>query len=255
MSGGVRLVGHGAVAEVVLAHGGKLNAMSRAMWGELSRVFAAIAGDERLRAVVLRGEGGPFCAGGDIAEYPSFRFDAQELARFHEEEVWGGLMAVWRCPLPVIAAIEGPCMGAGLELACCSDLRVASRSARFGAPIARLGFPMAPREAALLVQVLGASTARLFLVAAEVRDASALAPQGFVHRLVEDGQAAEVALQWAQELANLSPLAVRLSKSTLRALAEGASPSELARAAYDYANDPQHREGIRAFLDKRQPVF
>ena len=134
------------VLTLTLNRPGKLNAMSRPMWHQLRQAFVDLQARDDVRCIVLRGEGGHFCAGGDISEYPDFRFDEAALRHFHEVEVWGGLSAMLACDVPLIACIEGACMGAGVELASTCDLRLAGQSARFGAPIARLGFPMAPRE-------------------------------------------------------------------------------------------------------------
>jgi enoyl-CoA hydratase/carnithine racemase len=148
MSGQVHFAVEGALARVTLSHPGKFNAMSRAMWRSLRTVFEAIGPRGDLRCVIVSGEGGHFCAGGDISEYPAFRFSEASLRDFHEGDVWGGLNAMLRCDVPIIAQIDGNCMGAGVEIASCCDLRVAASSARFGAPIAKLGFPMAPRDEA-----------------------------------------------------------------------------------------------------------
>jgi len=255
MVGQVTWTVQGALAEVVISHPGKFNAMSRAMWGMLRQVFGELAQHPTARAVLVRGDEGHFCAGGDIAEYPGFRHDQDALTHFHEQEVWGGLNAMLQCDLPLVAALQGNCMGAGMEMASCCDLRVAGQSSRFGAPIAKLGFPMAPREAALVAGAAGISTAREMLLGAAVLDATALAQRGFVHRLVPDADVLNAARQWAHQVATLSPLAARLNKQTLRALEAGATPSELVAGAYCYANHPEHQEGISAFLAKRQPSF
>ena len=149
---------NGSIAVVTLSHPGRLNAMTRAMWRDLRAVFTDLARRSALRCILLRGQGGQFCAGGDISEYPSFRFDEATLAEFHETEVWGALQAMLDCEVPIVAQIEGHCMGAGLEIASCCDIRVSADNARFGAPIARLGFPMAPKEAACLMRLLGEPT-------------------------------------------------------------------------------------------------
>ena len=258
MTGLVTLTMQGALAEVVISHPGKFNAMSRAMWGQLRSVFEdlaqhALAGVARV--VLVRGEDGHFCAGGDIAEYPGFRHNQDALTHFHEQEVWGGLNAMLQCDLPLVAALQGNCMGAGMEMASCCDLRVAGQGSRFGAPIAKLGFPMAPREAALVAGAAGVSTAREMLLGAAVLDASTLAQRGFVHRVVPDADVLAAARQWAQQVATLSPLAAKLNKQTLRALTAGVTPDALAPSAYTYANHPEHQEGIAAFLVKRLPLF
>ena len=123
--------------------------------GVLEAVFVALQSRSDVRCVIVAGEGGHFCAGGDIAEYADFRFEESSLRAFHEDDVWGGLGAMLACDLPLLAQIEGNCMGAGVEMASCCDIRVASSGARFGAPIARLGFPMAPDEAAILLASMG----------------------------------------------------------------------------------------------------
>jgi len=180
MAGAIRLEQQGALAFVTITHPGRLNAMSRAMWRELRAVFTGLQHDSALRCVVVRGEGGQFCAGGDISEYPAFRFDEASLRDFHENDVWGGLQAMLDCDLPLVAQIEGNCMGAGMEIASCCDLRLAGSSAKFGAPIARLGFPMAPREAALVAGAAGALTAREMLLAAAVLGAADMQTRGFL---------------------------------------------------------------------------
>lgn len=253
----------GAIALVSLSHPAKFNAMSRAMWRELRALFEDLPARPGLRCVILGGEGGHFCAGGDIAEYPAFRFDPAGLRDFHESEVWGGLEALLRCELPIVARIEGHCMGAGLELASCCDIRIAAASARFGAPIARLGFPMAPREAQLVARAAGQATARELLLEAAVLDAPEMKARGFLNRVVPDAEAAAQALASARRIAALAPQAARLNKRTLRALEPvPAAPAQAEAAlqalvdqAYDYADSAEHREGIAAFLAKRPPVF
>src|SRR3989338_3128190 len=115
MSGVIRSGREGALALLTLSHPAKFNAMSRAMWRELRRVFGEIQRDASVRCVVLQGEQGHFCAGGDIAEYPDFRFTEAGLRDFHDNDVWGGLQAMLDCDVPIVARIEGNCMGAGIE--------------------------------------------------------------------------------------------------------------------------------------------
>jgi len=124
--GSIELTVDGAIATVVLSHPGKFNAMSRAMWRRLRELFLELPARADLRCVVVRGEGAQFCAGGDIAEYPAFRFQPDRLRAFHEDEVWGALGALLDCDLPLVAAIAGHCMGAGVEIASCCDIRVAA---------------------------------------------------------------------------------------------------------------------------------
>lgn len=272
MTGEVKVLPQDAagIARVQLCHAGKRNAMSVSMWHALRAAFVAFQADASLRCVLIEGSGAAgeiaFCAGGDISEYPDFRFDAAALRDFHESAVWGGLSAMLDCDVPIVAAIAGACMGAGVEIAACADLRLAAESARFGAPIARLGFPMAPREAALVATAVGALTARQMLLEAATFSAAEMAARGFVGTLVADDQLPAAAQASARRIAALAPQAARRNKQILRALL--AAPLSAAQAlagqgvqglpgddVYAYADGAEHREGIAAFLAKRAPEF
>jgi enoyl-CoA hydratase/carnithine racemase len=251
MQTGILVKRNGPITTVVLNSPDKLNAMSRAMWRDLKLVFESIQTDTAVRCVLLRGAGAHFCAGGDIAEYPDFRFNEEALRHFHEAEVWGALSAMLACDVPVIAQIQGVCMGAGVEIASACDLRLAADSSKFGAPIARLGFPMAAKEAALVSGAVGEMTARAMLLAAEVFAASHMAAVGFLTHVMSQPELDAACLALTQRVASLAPQAARLNKQTLRALKSGADLAD----PYGYAASPEHREGIAAFMAKRKPHF
>lgn len=266
MSGSVGVRQEGAVARVSLSHPGRHNAMTRAMWLALRYAFESISGKPDLRCVLIEGCDGHFCAGGDISEYAAFRFQTDTLREFHEGEVWPALQAILQCPVPVLAQIQGHCLGAGLEIACCCDLRVAASDSRFGAPIAQLGFPMAPREAALVAREVGLATARRMLLAAQVLDAEAMQAGGFLTEVLEPARVAHAATRLAEHVAGLAPQAARLNKHLLGRLypaldaVDGAQPAsnfvaDMLEHAYDYADSAEHREGIHAFMQKRKPVY
>lgn len=260
MAGEVSLTMSGSVASVTLSHPGKFNAMSRGMWRQLCTVFEAIHSSVA-RCVVIQGQGEHFCAGGDISEYAAFRFEEASLREFHENDVWGGLQAMLDCDVPIMASIEGNCLGAGIEIASCCDLRLAASTARFGAPIARLGFPMAPREAALVTNALGALTAREMLLSAAVLDAAELKQRGFLNRVCLPSELAGDVGQLAERICSLAPAAARQNKRTLRsnhALVRAfnlPTAIDLIANAYGYADTAEHREGVTAFTDKRAPRF
>lgn len=257
MNGSINLASADGIARVTISHPGKLNAMSRAMWCELRTMFEAIQQDASLRAVVVHGAG-HFCAGGDISEYASFRFEEEGLRDFHENDVWGGLQAMLNCDVPIVARIEGNCMGAGVEIASCCDIRIASDTARFGAPIAKLGFPMAPREAALVARVVGEMTAREMLLSAAVLDAALMQQRGFLNQVVAASALDAAVDAHVQRMQGLAPQAARLNKQTFRALdlvnIDHAAPDLIANA-YRYASSAEHREGVTAFTEKRAPQF
>lgn len=255
MSGAVRCQVASDIARVRIDNPPRFNAMTRAMWSDLRQVFDSLSAQPSLVAVVIEGEGGHFCAGGDISEYPDFRFDQAQLRSFHEDEVWGGLQAVLDCDIPVIAAIRGNCMGAGVEIASACDMRLATEDARFGAPIARLGFPMAPREAQLVARAVGDLTAREMLLCAALLTASEMKDRGFLNRVVPEDELGHDTERLLKGMSQLSPLAARRNKQTLRALAAGAPMEALLARAYDYAAHSEHREGVTAFMEKRSPLF
>ena len=262
--------GVAGVWQVTLRHEGRLNAMSRAMWCQLRSVFESIQRNADVRCVLIQGEGEAFCAGGDISEYPAFRFDPELLRDFHENDVWGALQAMLDCDVPIVAHIAGACMGAGVEIASCCDMRVAGTSARFGAPIAKLGFPMAPREAQLVLSAMGEVVARQMLLESSTFSATDMRLRGFLNRVVADDLLADDALASACRIAALAPAAARMNKQTLRALKVPLAQYQQALTAIDteanivpqavadpyaYASNAEHREGITAFLAKRAPVF
>ncbi len=258
MSGTVSLKKCGGVARVGLSHPGKLNAMSRAMWHELRLVFESIQQDAQMRCVLIQGDDGHFCAGGDISEYAGFRFAEPSLRDFHEREVWGGLQAMLDCDVPIVARLEGNCIGAGLEIASCCDIRLAGASARFGAPIAKLGLPMAPREAALVMRAVGELTTREMLLTAAVLDALEMKQRGFLNSVVADGALGAAAHLCVDGICGLSATAARLNKQCFRALApvlRAHVATDLIANAYRYADTADHREGVTAFIEKRQPRF
>jgi enoyl-CoA hydratase/carnithine racemase len=149
-------------------------------------------------------------------------------------------------------------MGAGVEIACCCDMRIASHGARFGAPIAKLGFPMAPREAELVMRGVGELTAREMLLSAGVLTAEAMLQRGFLNQVVSGDDLAETVRGVVERICLLAPGAARLNKQSFRALAPveyAQAASNLIANAYRYAPDAEHREGISAFLEKRPARF
>jgi enoyl-CoA hydratase/carnithine racemase len=266
MTGCIQLALEGGVATVTISHPARFNAMSRLMWRELRAVFEQLQVRSDIRCIVVRGEGAHFCAGGDISEYTSFRFEEAYLRDFHENDVWGALNALLNCDVPMVAHIEGNCMGAGVEIASCCDIRLASTGARFGAPIAKLGFPMAPREAALVAREVGLVTARQMLLEAAIFSAPEMQTRGFISWVLAPAALGDEVRATAQRIASLAPQAARANKQVIRALsnplAEAGDPQTPCMLAlnplnspYAYASSYEHREGIEAFISKRTPRF
>jgi enoyl-CoA hydratase/carnithine racemase len=244
------------VARVTLSHPARMNALSVAMWRQLREAFVACsAAAQHTRVVLVQGEGGHFAAGGDIEEFPGFRFDEQRLRRFHEADVAPALRAMLDCDIPVVAQIEGACIGGGLEIAACCDLRICGRGSRFGIPIAKLGFPLAPSEAQIVARVLGLPLLRELLLEARLLGADEALARGIVNRVVEDDHVAGEAQAAAERIAALSPQAQRINKRTLRQLAEGGPSAAQRHEHFGYADSAEHREGLAAFVERRPARF
>ena len=149
----------GPIVTVTLFNPDKLNAVTAAMWRRLKLVMDELSADDSLRCVILRGEGQAFAAGGDIEEFLTLRDTFENAQVYHGEWVAGALQAVAECRHPTVAAIAGPCIGGGLEIAAACDLRIAGAGAKFGAPIMKLGFAMYAGEMAGLLALAGPAVA------------------------------------------------------------------------------------------------
>jgi enoyl-CoA hydratase/carnithine racemase len=257
MSGTIHVVTERHVATVTLDSPGKLNAIGVAMWRELRRVFESFADAADVRCVVVRGAGGNFAAGADIEEFREVRHDEASGRRFHLELLAPALEAIRAAPQPVVAAIEGVCVGGGLEIALACDLRIAAEGARFGAPVGRLGFPLALPELRPLLELVGPGVASELLLSGRLYDAAEALAKGLIQRVVAPGDLpAAVADTVAGVLAG-SPLAARLNKSQIRLLLARAmqfTQHDL-DASFGFLGSNDYREGVSAFLEKRPPRF
>jgi enoyl-CoA hydratase len=247
----------GAVARVTLDTPGKLNALDVAMWRDLRTIFERLAGESAVQCVVLRGAGGHFAAGADIAEFPRERFDVASGQRYHLELIAPSLEAIAAAPQVVIAAIEGNCVGGGLEIASVCDLRVATLGCRIGAPVGRLGFPLALPELAPLLRLVGPALAADLLLTGRLLSGEEALARGLVQRAVPDASfETELAEVIGSVLAG-SPLAARLNKHNLRMLSAQAGQYTEAQldASFAFFTSNDYTEGMTAFLQRRAPQF
>nr|WP_246436800.1 enoyl-CoA hydratase-related protein [Parapusillimonas granuli] len=247
----------GRAAYVTLSHPGRLNALTISMWRQLEQIFGRLSSDAGLRCVVLSGEGGNFAAGADIGEFPTERADTDGVMRYHLQVIAPALRAVAACPHPVVARIEGVCVGGGLEIASQCDLRIAARSSRFGVPINKLGFPMAPDEMQGLLALAGRAATLEILLEGRVFGADEAMAKGLLTRVVPDADLDADVGRLVARLEKGAAMAARLNKqmvARLSARPEPLSEAEL-RSFFSYAPSRDHREGVDAFLAGREPVF
>jgi enoyl-CoA hydratase len=218
------------VATLRIANPGKMNALSLAMWRELRAVFDALRDDPAPpRVIVVRGADREFVAGADIEELPQLRLEPESLAAYHEDIVGPALRAMLDCDVPLVAHIEGACIGGGLEIAACCDLRLCEPSSRFGVPIARLGFPMAPAEVEIVSHIMGQTLLRELLIESRLMGAAEAHERGVVTRVVDAGELEAEVRRVALHIAGLSPQAMRMNKRVLRAFARPQFTSPHAR--------------------------
>jgi enoyl-CoA hydratase/carnithine racemase len=257
MSGAVRIERGGATAWVRLDSPRRLNAISEAMWLALSRGFEALSTDPALRCVVVRGEGGNFAAGADIEEFERIRFDAVNGRRYHLETVANAIAAIEQCPVPVVAAIEGVCVGGGLEVAIACDLRLAADDARIGAPVGRVGFPFVLPELAPLLRLVGPGVAAELLLEGRLLTAPEAAARGLITRSIPATEFEHELRDAVHRITSGSPRAARENKDGIRRLmASGYSYTEHELdESFRFLESDDYHEGVRAFLAKRPPQF
>jgi enoyl-CoA hydratase len=239
------------VARIVLDRPDVLNALNRDMVTEIRDAAGRIAGSGDARALVIAGAGGNFAAGADIA--PMADFTPAEARAFCFNDAFS---AVEDLPVPVIAAITGYCLGGGLELALACDLRVCAPGATLGSPEIRLGIFPGAGGTQRLPRLVGAGRAKEMIYFGKSIDAQTALAWGLCDRVAEDPHAE--AFTMAQRLAAGPTAALRLAKKAIndgagRDIAAGLAREEEAWAELFLTAD--QKEGMRAFLDKRKPVF
>lgn len=246
----------GSVAIVTLNRPKQVNAIKLDMWIALKSIFADLHDQGSVKSVVLTGSGGNFSAGADISEFSHNRVgSAAGLA--YEEHYRAAVETVRAFSKPVIAAVTGNCMGGGCALAMACDFRVADPGARFAIPASKLGVVYGMPECRLLFNLVGLSNAKHILYLGDPVGAPEAERMGLVDRIAE-GPVLQAALALAASLAERAPLSIAGHKTILNALAAGNADDrtedldELVRGAIE---SHDYKEGVRAFGEKRKPVF
>jgi enoyl-CoA hydratase/carnithine racemase len=245
----------GTIATVTLFNPDKLNALNARMWSRLRETMQGLAAEGELRCVILRGEGAVFAAGGDLEEFRTARANV-DLALAYHEAVGEALAAIESCPHPTVAAILGPCVGGGLEIACACDLRIAGEGAKFGAPIMKLGFSMYPGELAGFLKLAGPAVAKEILLEGRLLNAAEAYAKGLLTRVVADDAVGSEAQATAARIAAGAPLVARWHKQWIARLLENRPlTAEEKRASFAFLDTQDYAEGLAAFLEKRPPQF
>jgi enoyl-CoA hydratase len=240
----------GSVGIITIDNPARRNAMDLAMYAAVPGAIASLLADDALRVVVLRGAGdAAFGAGSDISEFRAERTGAR-AERYNATEA-AAARAIEEIPVPVVALIHGACMGGGVGLALCADLRYAADDARFAVTPARLGVGYPPESMGRLVAAIGAPRAMELVFTARVIDAVEAHRIGLVNDVVPKAELDARIDALAAGIAALAPLSLRAAKAAARAPASDEA-STAARRCYDSAD---YLEGIDAHLSKRAPRF
>ncbi len=243
------------IARVTLNRPQVKNAVTLAMWRELSEIFSRFANDRDLCGVVLNGEGHNFTVGADISEFDTIRDDRRKSAEY-EVAVDACSGAIAALPKPVVAAISGYCLGGGCHLALACDFRFGNRSAVIGIPSAKLSIVYGVHSVQRLLALTGVANAKRVLYSGDRYPAEQALSMGLIDEIHDDAEVA--ADRFLQRMVANAPLSIAGAKFMLNGLSMGAGALDLkaTQKLIDAASDSHDfKEGRRAFAEKRSPRF
>ncbi len=236
----------------------KRNAISREMWAGVGTAAAEFGKNPDVRVVVLSGAGGKaFASGADISEFAAARASAEDEEKYHAhaDNARSALRAMGK---PLIAMIQGFCIGGGCATALLADLRIATPESKFGVPAAKLGVAYALEGLHRLVALVGPSVAKEIMFTGRQFTAAEALAAGLINRIVEPAVLEETVTALAKTIAGNAPLSIYHSREAIDMLAGNPSEWDVERieALYKKCFDSEdYREGRTAFMEKRPPVF
>ncbi len=234
----------------------RLNAINQELISELKQFFRELENDEEVRVLIISGEGDKaFVAGADINELAQRDVLLGRKVTKERQELFS---TIENLHIPVIAAVNGYALGAGLELALSCTLRLASDRAQFGAPEVKLGIIPGDGGTQRLPRLIGVGHAMELILTGDFIDAQEAYRIGLVNRVFPHQELLKEALRLAQKIASRPPLAVRYAKEAVNMSLEGKTDSGFALESYLHAlccNTEDKKEGVSAFLEKREPKF
>ena len=243
---------------LIFDHPERRNAIAGAMWEALPERIGVLDADAAIRVIALRGAGDrAFISGADISEFEARRSGAAAV-RAYEAATTRALSALGRVEKPTVAAIRGPCVGGGMAIALCADLRYAAADAVFAIPAARLGLAYPASGLRTLLSVAGPQTAKEILFTARRFSAEEALSRGWVNAVYPEREFAARVAEDIDRIARNAPLTLRSAKRSIAELLRDPDRRDegaVRRSVEACFESEDYREGVRAFLEKRRPVF
>ena len=248
----------GAVATVLFSNPAKMNAMTYDMWRAVPKAFAELDANPAVRVIVCAGDGDKaFISGADISQFEKLRGTAEAQTVYNKagEDAY---LAPLNCSKPVIARIRGVCIGGGLGFAASCDLRICSDDSVFRMPAARLGLGYSPSGVRRFMNVLGAANTMDIFMSARKFDAREALRMGFVSQVAPAAALEKAVADYCKLVAENAPLTVAAAKVAVQQWQKDEKDRDLARAMKlveaCFASE-DHKEGRKAFMQKRTPEF
>ena len=248
-----------SIATIVFNRPDQRNAISYEMWRVLGDILEELDDDISVRCVVFRGAGGQaFSAGADIKDFDEHRYDSASAARY-ASAFESALERVENMHCPTVSAIQGFCVGGGLELAAATDIRIATSGSRFGVPINRLGLTAGWDELRRMISVAGVPTVKYLLLTGQIIDIDDAMRFGLVTAVVEDDDFDEAVDELTDQIASGAPLSARDHKIMIRRLLVDPDTTKLSEKEYNLQfrvfDSADFHEGVEAFKIKRRAEF
>jgi enoyl-CoA hydratase len=248
----------GRVGYLIFNNPERHNAVSLDMWTRASEILETFAKDDEVRVVVLAGAGGKaFVSGADVSKFESER-SSLEATKVYNAAVERANTAIYEFPKPTIAMIHGYCIGGGVGLSVCCDLRIASDNSRFAIPAAKLGLGYSFPGLKRLIDVVGPAFAKEIFFTARQFDAEEARMMGLVNRIVPLAELDNYVKTYAETIAANAPLTVKAEKFIANQVMKDESKRDMARCAELVEQcfaSKDYIEGRRAFMEKRKPAF
>jgi len=248
----------GAVAHMIFNNPERHNAVSMEMWEAAETILSHFNADADVRVIVLSGAGGKaFVSGADISKFEDERASAEAVKKY-TATTSRAYTRLYNSPKPTIAMIRGYCIGGGLGLAACCDIRFCTEESRFGLPAARLGLGYSLTSIKRLADIVGVAAAKDICLSARRYDASEARAMGLVHAILSDASLDTHVQAYAAKMAANAPLTMTAMKQVFVELAKDPADRDLGtcQAAVDrcFASE-DYLEGRQAFMEKREPQF